>query len=140
MNHEAFKRKLWARHLASLPAKPEPEPEPEPTPEPTNKEPSAWSKTAQGQWYMKNREKVAEYHRQWRDAHPMTDEERARKRARDKARYRTDEEYRERKKAQQKARRARIKSDPVAYAALLERERAERRRHREKVLAERGAA
>lgn len=119
MNHEAFKRKLWARHLASLPVKPEPEPEPEPTPEPTGKEPSAWSKTPQGQWYMRNREYVAEYNREWRKAHPMTDEERARKRARDKLRYRTDPEYRERKKAQQKARYERIKSAKAKEAACM---------------------
>lgn len=117
MNHDAYKRKLWAMHVASLPAKPEPEPEPEPTPEPTHKEPSAWSKTAKGRWYMKNREYVAEYNREWRKAHPMTAEERARKRARDKARYRTDPEYRERKKAQQKARYERIKSAKAKEAS-----------------------
>lgn len=124
MSHEAYKRKLWARHVASLPVKPapEPEPEPEPMPEPA---PRPVRDTPQGRWYRRNREHVAEYNREWRNAHPMTEEERARKRARDKARYRTDEEYRERKKAQQKARREQIKSDPVAYAALLEKERAQ---------------
>lgn len=116
MSHEAYKRKLWAKHLASLPKEmPDvPEPEPEPTPEPTTR---PVRDTPQGRWYRRNSEHVAEYNREWRKAHPMTEEERARKRARDKARYRTDPEYRERKKAQQKARYERIKNAKAKEAA-----------------------
>lgn len=136
MNHEAYKRKLWAMHLASLPAEMPEAPEAAPGRAQTRE----LADNAAARWKRRNREHVCEYHKKWRAEHPVTDEERAEKRRHDRERYRNDPEYRERKKAQQKARRARIKSDPVAYAALLERERAERRRHREKVLAERGAA
>lgn len=83
MGHEEYKRLLWERHLAKVAEK------------------DRLSEDGGRKLLKKDDpEYRREYMRRYRQEHPITDEERARRRARDKARYRTDEEYRERKKAQ----------------------------------------
>lgn len=147
MNHEAYKRKLWAAHAAALEAK-EPRPTPDAGPEParackpTPETPRA--ETPQSRWKRKNRERVREYqkeyYRRWRKNRVATEDELAAKREYDRRRYHSDPEFRERKKAATRARYEKMKSDPEAYAAHLEAERERMRKRREKAREERTAA
>lgn len=95
MSHEEYKRLLCEQHLAKV------------------AERDRLSDDGGRTLKKDDPEYRREYMRRYRQEHPITDEERARRRAREKSRYRTDPEFRERKKAQsRKTRMKRAQEEP----------------------------
>lgn len=87
MGHDEYKRLLWEQHLAKVAEK---------------DRLSEADRMRGGERKLKkdDPEYRREYMRKWREAHPVTDEQRRVMRERDRWRYWNDPDFRERKKEQ----------------------------------------